>query len=272
MPSEVLKQLLECGVHFGHQTRRWNPKMKRFIFGERSGIYIIDLEKTEEFLKTAKESVQAIAAQGKKVLFIGTKKQAQDVIESEANRCEMPYINNRWMGGLMTNFATVRKSIDKLFKIEKMEEDGVLDNLTKKEATRIRKEKSRLTADFGGIRNMTSVPSAVFIVDTHREEIAVSEAVRLGIPIFGLIDTNCDPDFIDYPIPGNDDALKSIRLIASILADGVIEGARQFAETESIRNRKEDKKTEPVEKAADKTVQSAESEDAVSTDNEVAEE
>ncbi len=270
MPSEVLKQLLECGVHFGHQTRRWNPKMKRFIFGERSGIYIIDLEKTEEYLKTAKEAAQAIAAQGGKILFIGTKKQAQDVIETEAKRCDMPYINSRWMGGLLTNFATVRKSIDKLFKIEKMEEEGILENLTKKEAARIRKEKSRLTLDFGGIRNMTGVPAAVFIVDTRREEIAVREAVRLGIPIFGLIDTNCDPDFVNYPIPGNDDALKSIRLIASILAEGILEGAKQFAETEKIRNRKEGKKAD----SADAEQPSAPVEgagEAVSTEAEVSE-
>ncbi len=269
-PSEVLKQLLECGVHFGHQTRRWNPKMKRFIFGERSGIYIIDLEKTEEYLKTAKEAMQSIAAQGGKILFIGTKKQAQDVIETEAKRCGMPYINNRWMGGLLTNFTTVRKSIDKLFKIEKMEEDGILENLTKKEAARIRKEKTRLLADFGGIRNMNGVPTAVFIVDTRREEIAVHEAVRLGLPIFGLIDTNCDPDFINYPIPGNDDALKSIRLIASMLADGIIEGAKQYAETEKIRNRKEDKKPEPVADVVEKKESFTEPE-VVSTDADVTE-
>jgi len=210
MSDEVLKKLLECGVHFGHQTRRWNPKMKRFIFGERSGIYIIDLEKTIECLNTAREFARTIATQGGSILFVGTKKQAKDVIESEAIRSEMPYINNRWMGGLLTNFQTVRKSIDKLTKIEKMAEDGITENLKKKEVSKLNKEKEKLLRDLGGIRDMKDLPKAVFIVDSKREEIAVKEASRLGIPIIGLIDTNCDPELINYPVPGNDDALKSI--------------------------------------------------------------
>ncbi|MFP4472462.1 MAG: 30S ribosomal protein S2 [Candidatus Omnitrophota bacterium] len=238
MPSEVIKTLLECGVHFGHQTRRWNPKMKRFIFGERSGIYIIDLEKTEERLSAAKEFVKNVAAGGGNVLFIGTKKQAQDVIETEARRAEMPFINNRWMGGLLTNFVTVRQSVSKLRRIEAMSEDGTLENLKKKEVVTINKNKEKLLRDLDGIRDMEKLPDAVFIIDTRREEIAVKEADRLGIPIVALIDTNCDPDLITYPVPGNDDALKSIRFIASTISDSIIEGRKQFDETEAIRKRK----------------------------------
>lgn len=240
MPSEVLKKLLECGVHFGHQTRRWNPKMKKFIFGERSGIYIIDLEKTEEYLAKACDFVQSITAKGGKVLFAGTKKQAQDVIASEAVRAEMPYINHRWSGGLLTNFETVCKSLAKLRKIEQMAEDGTLENLKKKEVVSINKTKEKLLRDFGGIREMMEVPNAVFIIDTKREDIAVKESVRLGIPIVGLLDTNCDPDFIDHPIPGNDDALKAIRYISSAIANSAIEGRKLFMEAETIRKRKED--------------------------------
>lgn len=240
MPSEVLKMLLECGVHFGHQTRRWNPKMKKFIFGERSGIYIIDLEKTEEYLAKACDFAQSIASKGGKILFVGTKKQAQDVIAAEAIRAEMPYINSRWLGGLMTNFETVCKSLAKLRKLEQMAEDGTLENLKKKEVVRINKKKEKLLRDLGGIRDMMDLPSAIFIIDTKREEIAVKESVRLGIPILGLLDTNADPDFIDHPIPGNDDALKAIRFISKTIADSIIEGRKQFMETETIRKRKED--------------------------------
>lgn len=239
MPSEVLKTLLECGVHFGHQTRRWNPKMKRFIFGERSGIYIIDLEKTEEYLAKACEFVRTTAAQGGKVLFIGTKKQAQDVIASEAARAEMPYVNYRWLGGLLTNFETVCKSLAKLRKIEQMAEDGTLENLKKKEVFRINKEKEKLLRNIGGIREMMDLPAAVFVIDAKREHIAITESSRLGIPIVGLLDTNCDPDPIDYPIPGNDDALKAIRFISSRIADSIIEGRKQFLEAETIRKRKD---------------------------------
>ena len=239
MQDEVLKKLLECGTHFGHQTRRWNPKMKRFIFGARDGIYIIDLEKTVHYLNAARDFARDIAMKGGAVLFVGTKKQAQDVIKPEAERAGMPYINNRWMGGLLTNFQTVRKSIQKMIKIEKMIEDGSINNLTKKEVALLTKEKDRLVRDLGGIRNMMEAPKAIFVVDSKREEIAIKEGNRLHIPIIGLIDTNCDPDVIDYPIPGNDDALKSIRYITTVIADAVIEGRREFMDAENVKHKKE---------------------------------
>lgn len=228
MATELIKKLLEAGVHFGHQSRRWNPKMKRFIFGERGGIYIIDLEKTVDRLNAARDAIRDIAAKGGKILFVGTKKQAQQVIEEEAQRCEMFYVKNRWMGGLLTNLETVKKSVRKLIDIEKMETNGTVDRLTKKEASLLMKEKERLIRDLGGIRTMNVVPQGIFIVDTKKEEIAVAEANRLGIPVFGLIDTNSDPDLIQYPIPGNDDAVKSIKFIAGLMVDSVIEGRKEF--------------------------------------------
>lgn len=228
MAIELIKQLLEAGVHFGHQSRRWNPKMRRFIFGERGGIYIIDLEKSVERLNIARDYVRDVAAKGGKILFVGTKKQAQQVIEDEATRCEMFYVKNRWMGGLLTNLETVKKSIKKLIDIEKMEKTGVINRLTKKEASLLMKEKERLLRDLGGIRNMPNVPTAMIVVDTKKEEIGVAEANRLGIPVVGLIDTNCNPDVIDYPIPGNDDAVKSIKFIVGLLVDSIIEGRKEF--------------------------------------------
>ena len=228
MATELIKQLLEAGVHFGHQSRRWNPKMKRFIFGERGGIYIIDLEKSVERLNTARDFIRDIAAKGGKILFVGTKKQAQQVIEEEANRCEMYYVKNRWMGGLLTNLETVKKSVKKLVEIEKMETSGVINRLTKKEASLLMKEKERLIRDLGGIRDMGVVPTAMIVVDTKKEEIGVAEANRLHIPVVGLIDTNCNPDVVDYPIPGNDDAVKSIKFITALLADSIIEGRKEF--------------------------------------------
>lgn len=235
MVTDVLKNLLEAGVHFGHQTRRWNPKMKKYIFGERSGIYIIDLEKTVEALNVARDFVSGVVGKGGKVLFVGTKKQAADVIATEAQRCQMPYVNHRWMGGLLTNFQTVRKSLDKLFRLEAMAEDGTLANLKKKEVAKIELEKAKLNRDLGGIREMKDLPKAIFIVDSKREDIAVQEANRLGIPVVGLIDTNCDPDFIDYPIPGNDDALKSIRYVASLMTDAIVEGQKEYATAAAIQ-------------------------------------
>ena len=228
MATELIKKLLEAGVHFGHQSRRWNPKMKRFIFGERGGIYIIDLEKTVDRLNAARDAIRDIAAKGGKILFVGTKKQAQQVIEEEALRCEMFYVKNRWMGGLLTNLETVKKSVRKLIDIEKMETNGTVDRLTKKEASLLMKEKDRLIRDLGGIREMPVIPQGIFIVDTKKEEIAVAEANRLGIPVFGLIDTNSDPDLIQFPIPGNDDAVKSIKFIAGLMVDSVIEGRKEF--------------------------------------------
>ena len=228
MDNELIKKLLEAGVHFGHQSRRWNPKMKRFIFGERGGIYIIDLQKTEERLNTARDFIRDIAAKGGKILFVGTKKQAQDVIEEEAKRCDGYYVRNRWMGGLLTNLETVKKSVKKLIDIEKMETNGTVNRLTKKEASLLMKEKDRLLRDLGGIRDMPVVPQAMIVVDTKKEEIAVAEANRLGIPVVGLIDTNSDPDKIGYPIPGNDDAVKSIKFIMSLLVDSILDGRREF--------------------------------------------
>ena len=228
MPTDLIKQLLEAGVHFGHKTSRWNPKMKRFIFGERSGIYIIDLEKVEECLNKARDYLLDITSKGETVLFVGTKKQAQEVIQAEAIRSGMYYVTDRWPGGLLTNFATVKKSINRLKEIEKMKEDGTYEKITKKEIARLEKELIKLNKNFSGIVQMERMPKAIFIVDTKKEETAVREAKRLGITIIGLIDTNSDPDLIDYPVPGNDDATKSIRMIASLISESVIEGRKKF--------------------------------------------
>ena len=228
-------------MHFGHQSRRWNPKMKRFIFGERGGIYIIDLEKTVDRLNAARDAIRDIAAKGGKVLFVGTKKQAQQVIEEEALRCGMFYVKNRWMGGLLTNLETVKKSVRKLVDIEKMETNGTVGRLTKKEASLLMKEKARLIRDLGGIREMGVPPQAIFIVDTKKEEIAVAEANRLGVPVFGLIDTNSNPDLIQYPIPGNDDAVKSIKFITGLMVDSVIEGRKEFLAGKKVQQEAQSK-------------------------------
>jgi small subunit ribosomal protein S2 len=228
MIIEVIKKLLDAGVHFGHQTRRWNPKMKKYIFGDRGGIYIIDLEKTYECIETAKAFAREIAGKGGKFLYIGTKKQAQDVVREEAERSGMYYINSRWMGGLLTNFETVKKSIRKLQDIERMEKEGVFARLTKKEVSGMNKERLRLLNDLGGIREMTQLPQAVFVIDVKNEEIAVREAKRLKIPVIAMIDTNSDPDPIDAPVPANDDAVKSIRLVMSMVVDAIIEGRKDF--------------------------------------------
>lgn len=245
--DEVIKQLLEAGVHFGHQTKRWNPKMKKFIFGERSGIYIIDLEKTVQYINQARDFLFDLAAKGQIVLFIGTKKQAQDTISTEAQRAGMFFVNNRWLGGLLTNFQTVRKSIKRLKDLDKMKADGILDALTKKEVAGLNKEKGKLFLNLGGIQDMPGLPHAVIVVDTKKEEIAVAEANRLGIPIIGLIDTNCDPDLIDFPIPGNDDAVKSIKFIMGLLTDSVAEGRKQYLANEATRKQIEVKKQASAE-------------------------
>ncbi len=224
----MIKQLLEAGVHFGHQTKRWNPKMKKFIFGSRSGIYIIDLEKTEQCINSARDFLTEITSKGEFVLFVGTKKQAQDVIKQEAIRSGMYYVTDRWPGGMLTNFATIKKSINRLKEIEKMRTDGTFEKLTKKEIARLEKELAKLNKNFSGIVPMERMPKAAFVVDTKKEETAVREARRLGIPIIGLIDTNSNPDLVDYPIPGNDDATKSIRTVVSIVADTIIEGRKKF--------------------------------------------
>ena len=228
MPSELIKQLLEAGVHFGHQTKRWNPKMKKFIFGARSGIYIIDLEKTEECINKARDYLMEITSKGESVLFVGTKKQAQEVMLQEALRSGMYYVTERWPGGLLTNMATIKKSINRLKAIEKMREDGTFEKLTKKEVARLEKELAKLNKNFSGIVKMERMPRAIFIVDTKKEETAVREANRLSIPIIALIDTNSNPDLVAYPIPGNDDATKSIQAVAKILTDTIMEGRKKF--------------------------------------------
>ena len=219
-----MKQLLEAGVHFGHQTRRWNPKMKRFIFTERNGIYIIDLQKTVKEVEKAYYFVRDIAMDNKSVLFVGTKKQAQDSIESEAKRCGQFYVANRWLGGMLTNFKTMRSRVARLNKIEEMETNGDMELLPKKEVIQLMHEKEKLLKNLGGIREMKDLPGALFIVDPRKERIAIAEARNLGIPIVAIVDTNCDPDEVDYPIPGNDDAIRAVKLIASKMADAVLEG------------------------------------------------
>ncbi len=219
-----MKQLLEAGVHFGHQTRRWNPKMKEYIFTERNGIYIIDLQKTVKKIDEAYYFIRDLAMEGGTVLFVGTKKQAQESIEQEAKRCEMFYVNQRWLGGMLTNFKTIQSRINKLRKIEKMEDDGDFDLLPKKEVIQLKAEQEKLEKNLGGIKEMKKLPSAMFVVDPRKEHIAILEAKALGIPVVAIVDTNCDPDEADYPIPGNDDAIRAVKLIASKIADAVLEG------------------------------------------------
>ena len=219
-----MKQLLEAGVHFGHQTRRWNPKMAEYIFAERNGIYIIDLQKTVKYLEVAYNFVRDLAMNGEEILFVGTKKQAQDSIKEEATRCEMPYVNARWLGGMMTNFNTIQLRIRRLNQLRRMEENGTFDMLPKKEVVKLRLEIEKLEKYLGGIQNMKGLPGALFIVDPRKERIAVSEARKLNIPIVAIVDTNCDPDEIDYVIPGNDDAIRAVKLIAATMANAVLEG------------------------------------------------
>jgi small subunit ribosomal protein S2 len=230
-----MKDLLEAGVHFGHQTKRWNPKMKEYIFGERNGIYIIDLGKTVKLFHEAEEFVTNLATEGRTVLFVGTKRQAQDVIAEEAQRCAMFHVNQRWLGGLLTNFTTIQRSLARLRDLEAMVTDGRYDTLSKKEIARLEKEKKKLQKNLDGIRQMSRLPDAVFIVDTKKEKIAVDEARKLKIPIIGVVDTNCDPDEVDFVIPGNDDALRAIRLFAARIADAVLSGrgARESAQSEA---------------------------------------
>ena len=241
LPGIAMKDLLEAGVHFGHQTKRWNPKMKEFIFGERNGIYIIDLNKTVKKFRDAEEFVTNLAADGKTVLFVGTKRQAQDVIAEEAQRCGMFYINQRWLGGLLTNFTTIQRSLGRLRDLEAMVTDGRYDTLSKKEIARNEKEKRKLLKNLEGIRQMSRLPDAIFVVDTRKEKIAVDEARKLKIPVIGIVDTNCDPDEVDFVIPGNDDALRAIRLFASKIADAVIGGRgmreSRIAEEDAARGR-----------------------------------
>ena len=223
MAVVTMKSLLESGVHFGHQVKRWDPRMKKYIFAERNGIHIIDLQKTIVSIKDAYEAVRKVTVAGKSVLFVGTKKQAQQAIAKEAERCGMYYVNNRWLGGMLTNFSTIKKSLTRLKKLEKMEIDGTFDNLTKKEIASLQKEKAKLEKNLGGIKEMKELPGIIFIIDTHKEQIAVTEARRMGIPIVAVVDTNCNPEGIDYPIPGNDDAIRAITLFTQIIANAVID-------------------------------------------------
>jgi len=236
----TMKELLEAGVHFGHQVKRWNPKMKKYIFGQRNGIYIIDLQKTVKMFEVAFNFIRDISTRGEKVLFVGTKKQAQDVIIEESQRSESYFVNQRWLGGMLTNFKTIKQGIEKLKKIEKMNEDGTYGLLTKKEVAKFETEKQRLEKNLSGVKDMNKLPGAVFIIDPKKESIAIAEAKKLSIPIVALVDTNCDPDDIDYVIPGNDDAIRSIKLMSSKMSDAVIEGTNILNKTTEETAEKEE--------------------------------
>lgn len=246
-----MKQLLEAGVHFGHQTRRWNPKMAEYIFTERNGIYIIDLQKTVKKADEAYMFIRDLAAEGGRVLFVGTKKQAQDSIREEAERCGMHYINARWLGGLLTNFQTIKKRVARLKELELMESDGTFDLLSKKEVAKLQLEKEKLDTNLGGIKDMKRLPDVMFVVDPKKEYIAVAEANRLGIPIVSIVDTNCDPDLIDYVIPGNDDAIRAVKLIAGKMADAVIEGQQGHQDTPEASDAKGQDEVEENDAALD---------------------
>jgi small subunit ribosomal protein S2 len=249
----TMKDLLECGVHFGHQTRRWNPKMKKFIFGERKNIYIVDLQKTLRYFRYTYNVVKDAAAEGKTMLFVGTKKQASQAIKEYAEKCGMPYVNHRWLGGMLTNYQTIRQSIRKLDIIEKMEEDGQIDLLTKKEALMLRRKKEKLLDYLGGIRNMKNLPDMIFVIDTVKEKIAVQEARRLGITVVAPLDTNCDPDVVDLPIPGNDDAIRSIQLFCKEMCEAMTEGyeirSKDAPATEEAAEVSEEEKKEIIDEA-----------------------
>lgn len=260
-------QLVEAGAHFGHLTRRWNPKMKPYIFMEKNGIHIIDLKKTQTFLTEAAEEIAKLVADGKKVLFVGTKKQAKNVIESEAKRCGQNWVSERWLGGMLTNFATIRKSVKRLSNIEKQETDGTFDKITKKERLFLTREKDKLKKVLEGVETMSKLPGALFIVDIKKESIAVQEAHRLNIPVFAIVDTNCDPEQVDYLIPANDDAVKTVEIITNYMADAILEGdaklkekkAEEVAEKERVKKEKESiKKEEARKKSEAKEKKSAE--------------
>src|SRR5664279_5298030 len=244
-----MKELLEAGVHFGHQTKRWNPKMKEYIFGERNGIYIIDLQKTLKMFKEASKFVQDLAADGRIILFVGTKRQSQDAIAEEAQRCSMFYVNQRWLGGLLTNWVTVQKSVKRLKELDEMATDGRYDLLPKKEVIKLERERKHLQANLAGIKNMTRLPDAIFVIDSNKEQIAVRESRKLGIPVVAVVDTNCDPSEVDYVIPGNDDALRAIRLFTSKISESIAEGVharddKQMADIQAVAE-------EPVAVVAD---------------------
>ena len=230
MSNITMKEFLEAGVHFGHQTRRWNPKMKDYIYGERNGIYIIDLQKTLKLFKEATRFLADLSREGKTVLFVGTKRQAQEAVAEEAKRCGMFYVNHRWLGGLLTNFSTIQKSIQRLRELDEMRDDGRYDLLTKKEIQKLDRERKHLEQNLAGIKDMPGLPDALFVIDSNKEEIAVLEARKLGVPVVAIVDTNCNPDLVSYVIPGNDDALRAIRLFTSRVADSIMEGRQQAIE------------------------------------------
>lgn len=250
-----MKKLLEAGVHFGHQTRRWNPKMAEYIFTERNGIYIIDLQKTSDKVDEAYNFVKEVVANGEEILFVGTKKQAQESTKAEATRCGMHFVSQRWLGGMLTNYATIRKRIDKLNSLKAMEEDGTFDLLTKKEVIKLRNESERLEKFLGGIKNMDKLPGALFIVDPRKEKIAVEEARKLGIPVVAIVDTNCDPDEVDYVIPGNDDAIRAVKLLTATIADAVIEGRQGVQMTDEPEAEDAEISEEELEKVEEKSVE-----------------
>lgn len=266
MAYSTIRELLEAGVHFGHQTKRWNPKMKPYIFGARNGIYIVDLQKTVGMFKNVYDFIKDVTATGKPVLFVGTKKQARESVYEEANRAEMFYVHNRWLGGMLTNFQTIKKSIDRLKHLRTIENDGSINNYPKKERLKLGKERAKLESILGGISEMNGLPGAIFVVDPKNEAIAVREGRRLGIPIAAIVDTNCDPDDIDYIIPGNDDAIRSIRLITSKIADACIEGKERYAEKKAAENDKdkgsleEPRIAKPAKKEMETAAQSVEKE------------
>lgn len=262
MVSVTMKELLEAGVHFGHQTKRWNPKMKDFIFGKRNGIYIIDLQKTIRIFKEALQFVISVSDNGKKILMVGTKKQAQDIIKDYATKCESCYVNQRWLGGLLTNFSVIRGSVEKLIELEEMKEDGRWDILSKKEQSKLEKVYRKLSKNLGGIKDMLELPGALFVIDSVKEEIAIAEAQKLNIPIIAIVDTNGDPENIDYPIPGNDDAVRAIELFTSKVSGAIVEGKKKKIERELQEEKKEEESSETEQLLSSEETPLAEGEEA----------
>jgi len=269
--STIIRELLENGAHFGHQTNKWNPKMKRFIFGEKSGIYIIDLEKTERALREAVEFLEDVSKEGKKVLFVGTKKQAKQIIKEEAERCGMYYVDERWLGGCLTNFSTIRKSVERLNNLQEMKESEIYLSLAKKERVKLEREEHKLLKNFRGIRDMTVLPGAVVVIDAEDEKIAVREANKMGIPVVAMLDTNSDPDMVDYPIPANDDAIRSIKYICSVLADGVATGRAEYDGEGEVVGKKEEPEAE-LESETAQAEEAPEAEEESGAEEEAAEE
>ncbi|MEN6357026.1 MAG: 30S ribosomal protein S2 [Armatimonadota bacterium] len=267
MPAITMKELLEAGVHFGHRTHRWNPKMKRYIYGGRNGIYIIDLHQTLKLFEDARKFIQDVAAEGKTILFVGTKKQAQEAVESAAKQCGMYYVNQRWLGGMLTNYRTIQTRIARLRELEKMEADGIFEQLTKKEAAKLREQRDKLERFLGGIKDMPKLPGAIYIVDLKKERIALLEARKLDIPVVAIVDTNCDPDEVDYVIPGNDDAIRAIKLISSKLAEAIVEVKPIEEEAEAVEEAAPEAGAE-AEEGAEKEEAASEGEEKVFIDAE----